>query len=229
MVDQAGKETLLFVGPTAKKAAFADLNQDGYVEFLVQASPAYSYSHKFILVYDIKNEHFYRLEQKDTYEFSLLTDSNTLSVSVYDCENQKHLPIATPVLTQSGGQNVLALYSGDQMLYVTPDITSSETAQLRIKQDYAAYKGWIPAAYLSVDVVASFGDVYAVFMGGENANTVITYETVGGLTFRYPTSQHMLIYQGGSFYSITDAYQKGILTEESLHSLHTTYMARFSH
>lgn len=229
MIDPAGKETLLLAGPTVKQAIFADLNRDAHSELLLQASPAYSFSHKFILVCDIKNERFYRLEQKDAYEFSLLTGSNILSVSVYDCENRKHLPIATPVLTQSGGQNVLALYGGDQMLYVAPDITSSEASQLRIKQDYAAYKGWIPAAYLSVDVVASFGDVYAVFMGGENANTVITYETVGGLTFRYPTSQHMLIYQGGSFYSITDAYQRGILTDETLLSLHTTYHSRFSH
>ena len=94
---------------------------------------------------------------------------------------------------------------------------------------YAAAKGGLTVSDIEVDVVASFDDVYAVFMGGnENANTVITYETVGSLTFRYPTSQHMLIYQSGSFYSITEAYQKGILTEENLQALHTTYMSRFS-
>ena len=229
MVDQAGKEALLFAGPTAKKAAFADLNQDGYLEFLLQASPAYSFSHKFTLVYDIKNGRFYRLEQKDVYDFSLSTENGTLSVSIFDRENRKYLPTATPMLTQSDGENVLALYDGEQVLYVAPENTSSETFLLRIRQDYAAFEGGVPVPMIEVYVVASFDNVYAVFIGYGNSNTVITYENVGGLTFRYPTSQHMLIYHNGSFCSIADAYQRGVLTDETLLSLHTTYHARFSH
>ena len=224
MENLLGKERVLVEGNPIRKAAFADLNGDGYPEFLAQAAMGSGFVHEFIVVYDIKNDGLYRLDERFTYDFYLIFNNNTLSITIHDHENQKLLPFTTPVLTQSNGQNVLALYDGEQVLYVTSEEMTTDPALLQIKRAYAAAKGGLTVSDIEVDVVASFDDVYAVFMGGnENANTVITYETVGGLTFRYPTSQHMLIYQSGSFYSITEAYQKGVLTEENLQSLHTTY------
>ena len=229
MINRAGKETIFYAGALIQNAIFSDLNQDGYPEFLGQTSKYYGSSDKFIVVYDIKNERFYRLNEDGIYNFSLGTVNSTFSINIFDRDKRTYLPAATPVLTQSNGQNVLALYNGDKVLYVAPDNTASETFLLRIKQDYAAAEGGLPVAEIGVDMVASFGDVYAVFMNYYDANTALSYETINGLTFRYPSSQHMLIYHNGSFYSIAEAYQGGILTDETLLSLHTTYHARFSH
>lgn len=46
--------------------------------------------------------------------------------------------------------------------------------------------------------------------------TVITTETVAGYTFTYPCSNTMWVWNNGSFYSLQDAYDKGLLTKEDI-------------
>ncbi len=46
--------------------------------------------------------------------------------------------------------------------------------------------------------------------------TVITTETVAGYTFTYPCSNTMWVWNNGSFYSLQEAYDKGLLTKEDI-------------
>ena len=118
MIDRAGKETELISGTMVMKAAFADLNGDGSPEFLGQANIGSGYIHEFIVVYDIKNDRFYRLDDRFSYDFYLTDENDMLSVTIHDVRSS---PIAKysaiPVLVKSGDGYALELRNGSDVLY----------------------------------------------------------------------------------------------------------------
>ncbi len=119
MIDRTGKETELISGMPVTEAVFADLNQDGYPEFLGQALFGSGFIHEFIVVYDIKNEQFYRLDERFTFDFGLVTDTGSLSVTIRDVISPA--PGATfaaiPLLVKNGDGYVLELRNGSDVLY----------------------------------------------------------------------------------------------------------------
>ena len=118
MIDRAGKETELISGTMVMKAAFADLNGDGSPEFLGQANIGSGYIHEFIVVYDIKNDRFYRLEERFSYDFYLVSPNNVLSVTILDVRpNSSRMYVAIPVFVKSGDGHVLELRNGSDVLY----------------------------------------------------------------------------------------------------------------
>ena len=118
MVDRAGKETELISGTVVIKAGFADLNGDGYNEFLGQANIGSGYIHEFIVVYDIKNDRFYRLDDRFSYDFYLTDENDTLSVTIHDVRsNSSGIYQATPFLVKRGDDYVLELRNGSDVLY----------------------------------------------------------------------------------------------------------------
>ncbi len=118
MIDRAGKETELISGTMVMKAAFADLNGDGSPEFLGQANIGSGYIHEFIVVYDIKNDRFYRLEERFSYDFYLVSPNNVLSVTILDVRpNSSRMYVAIPVFVKSGDGYVLELRNGSDVLY----------------------------------------------------------------------------------------------------------------
>jgi hypothetical protein len=118
MIDRAGKETELISGMPVTKAVFADLNRDGYTEFIGQALMGSGYIHSFIVVYDIKNDRFYRLDDRFSYDFYLTDENDTLSITIHDVRSS---PIAKynaiPVLVKSGDGYALELRNGSDVLY----------------------------------------------------------------------------------------------------------------
>jgi hypothetical protein len=118
MIDRAGKETELISGTMVMKAAFADLNGDGSPEFLGQANIGHGYIHEFIVVYDIKNDRFYRLEERFSYDFYLTSPNNALSVTIHDVRpNSSRMYVAIPVFVKSGDGYALELRNGSNVLY----------------------------------------------------------------------------------------------------------------
>jgi len=118
MIDRAGKETELISGMPILKAGFVDLNGDGSPEFLGQANMGSGYIHSFIVVYDIRNDRFYRLDDRFSYDFYLTNENNTLSITIHDVRSS---PIAKynaiPVLVNRGDGYALELRNGSDVLY----------------------------------------------------------------------------------------------------------------
>ena len=118
MIDRSGKETDLISGMPILKAGFADLNGDGSPEFLGQANMGSGYIHSFIVVYDIKNDRSYRLEERFSYDFYLTYENDTLSVTIHDVRSSPTgMYQATPVLVKNGDGYVLELQNGGMVFY----------------------------------------------------------------------------------------------------------------
>ena len=62
-----------------------------------------------------------------------------------------------------------------------------------------------------------------VVMFNEIALQVLTSETVDGVTFHYPTSAHLTAYKNGIFYSLQEAFDKGLLTHANLVTLNRNF------
>jgi len=63
-----------------------------------------------------------------------------------------------------------------------------------------------------------FGDIVFLLMGGGGLAyaDVITTETVAGYTFQYPDSNTIRVWAYGTFVSLEDAYEQGIITKEQI-------------
>ncbi len=118
MIDRAGKETELISGMPIYKAGFADLNWDGSPEFFGQANMGSGYIHSFIVVYDIRNDRFFHLDDRFSYDFYLTNENDTLSITIHDVRSS---PIAKynaiPVLVNRGDGYALELRNGSDVLY----------------------------------------------------------------------------------------------------------------
>lgn len=64
-----------------------------------------------------------------------------------------------------------------------------------------------------------FNDAYAI-IPSQNGYTVVTTETVNGLTFVYPTTTMLQIYYNGEIFSMRDAFEQGIIDEKAVSSLY---------
>ena len=62
---------------------------------------------------------------------------------------------------------------------------------------------------------------YAVMIdsSGWGAYTVMRSESVAGYTFIFPDSQQMYIYKDGEFYTLLEAYQKGVVSKDYIASI----------
>ena len=118
MIDRAGKETELISGKPPQQAVFADLNQDGYPEFLAQASMGTGYVHEFVVVYDIKNGEFYRLGERFSFDFRLSTQTDDLGIKIDDVRSTLGSAYSTtPILIRSGNGYTLVLYEHSTVFY----------------------------------------------------------------------------------------------------------------
>lgn len=118
MVDREGKKTELISGMPVQKAVFADLNQDGYPEFLGQALFGSGFIHEFIVVYDIKNDQFYGLDERFAFDFDLVTGAYGLSITIKETSRRLGSVFsAIPVLVKNGDGSALELQNGGTVLY----------------------------------------------------------------------------------------------------------------
>ena len=109
-------------------------------------------------------------------------------------------------------------------------IPLSEGEQAEIKDAfYNKYKNKypdLPFEQLSLRCYGAFDGVYVIFEDGVwSAFCVVTSEVIADVIFTYPDSIHMRVYCDGEFYTMTEAYEKGILSYDNLLATHKTYKA----
>lgn len=70
-----------------------------------------------------------------------------------------------------------------------------------------------------------FNDAYVLFVdeAGAAYSDVISYETVSGVEFIYSSSHSLTVYSKGEFCSVTDAFEKGLLTHDELLTAQKNY------
>ena len=80
---------------------------------------------------------------------------------------------------------------------------------------------------LSMQIIDQFRSAYAVLVTDPSGKLMmgghITEETVCGLKFAYCSEQKMFIYSGGTFYSLTEGAEQGVITKENVRDLYITY------
>ena len=111
-----------------------------------------------------------------------------------------------------------------------PAEVESEIIQKYIQDNYEKYDGGITEEDVSFRYYGCYGNgkTYVMFVDVEGW-AYITAESgldvVNGLRFVYPTSQKLLVYRDG-FWSLTEAYKKGYLSDNDLNVLHRLYIER---
>lgn len=115
--------------------------------------------------------------------------------------------------------------TGGSTVDIQPEI-QQEIKQAYLNQYHPSWEGTTESVRLRI--FGEFDGTYALFVdcSGCEYNHALTLETVGGLTFSYPSTQKMLVYSGGTFYSLSEAFEQGILTQSELAEVHTNYTNR---
>ncbi len=90
--------------------------------------------------------------------------------------------------------------------------------------------GWVKdesevRSSVTVTHIASYGNVYAVFMGDNvfGYSQAFRREEVGGLTFEFSSGQPLMIYRDYDITQLADAYAQGWLTDDQLADLQTHF------
>lgn len=106
------------------------------------------------------------------------------------------------------------------------DVLSGDVAA-RMKaaflRQYVKEDGWSEKD-LTVISYGEYDGAYVAFISGIFDYTqALTSEKVGNLTFHYHTGQKLLVFFDDELMQLPEAYERGILTDESLLSLHKRY------
>ena len=113
--------------------------------------------------------------------------------------------------------------------YLTEDgIPLTEAEQTEIKTVvYNEHKHTgLSYEYISLRCYGAFDGVYVLFLDGVWSHLdVVTSEVIAGVIFTYPNSIHMEVYCDGAFYTLSEAYENGILSYDDLLTTHDTYKA----
>lgn len=77
---------------------------------------------------------------------------------------------------------------------------------------------------LSVQFVYEFADAWAIYIHGPFAYTAaIRNVRLGDYEFTFSSGQQLLIYRGGAFYSLDEAYSQGVLDDGMVKQLHENF------
>lgn len=125
------------------------------------------------------------------------------------------LAILTPIL----------LYAGGYIMPFDADGTPSARLLDRIERDYGRdYFGWYYASAIHGKIGiqdASYGTYNGCVpvMLALPAYTVIGTETVADIVFYYSDSNRIRVWHEGDFYSMQEAYDRGLLSYENLRAI----------
>ena len=103
-------------------------------------------------------------------------------------------------------------------------VACSDKKHGKITTDYAQLHN-IDKSCVSFICYGEFRGTHVV-MFNELAPQVLTSETVDGVTFNYPTTIHLTAYKNGYFYSLSEAFEQGLLTHGNLVTLRDKYNIR---
>ena len=102
--------------------------------------------------------------------------------------------------------------------------TLSDELKLEIIEDYLSWsglKGDFTASEIDCAFLGKYGDSVAVYFKSAGAYDKKTEETIDEITFRYPDSRVIRIWNNGKFYKIAEAYENNIITKQNIKKLST--------
>ena len=116
-------------------------------------------------------------------------------------------------------------YQSRVVVPVVPDTTLNIQTQMRMAfLEQVVGEGDWTVNDLSVTYYGEFSGAHVGFINGILAYTqAFTSETVGNVTFRYSTGQRLQVYYEGEIMGLSEAYTRGILTQEDLVKLRHSY------
>ncbi len=88
------------------------------------------------------------------------------------------------------------------------------------EHNYYAEPGGYP---LSIDIRGVYGDTYVFYIGGMEAGAAITTDFVDNVYFAYPSTRQLEVYNGGEFYTLSSAFEAGLLSHDDLLDIQKNY------
>lgn len=97
---------------------------------------------------------------------------------------------------------------------------------VQLKNDYANTYNY-NSQDLKISFYCEYNGTYVMFIDGPwYYQEVITTEAVGGVDFVYGSSRTLTAYNGGTFYSLGEAYENQLLTRDDLLDAHEKYESK---
>ncbi len=90
----------------------------------------------------------------------------------------------------------------------------------KAEHDYRDEPGGYP---LSVDMRGRYGETYVFYINGTAAGAAITVDIVDNVYFSYPSLRQLEVYNGGRFYTLSSAFEAGLLSHEDLLDIQKNY------
>ena len=84
----------------------------------------------------------------------------------------------------------------------------------------SALIGNISPEQIDYTCFGKFGDSIAIYFHTSGAYSSETSETIAGFRFNYPDSRVIKIWNNGRFYIMTEAFEKGMIAEADIESIH---------
>ena len=122
--------------------------------------------------------------------------------------------------------------SSDSVISKFDGLQNVENAELLMKQAFLAVydkNGEYSLRDLTVTFYGTYGEAHVGFINGILTYTqAFTSESVGGVIFRYNTGQKIQVCHNGELMSLTEAYNRGLLTQEDLMTIHGKFAPKDS-
>ena len=104
-----------------------------------------------------------------------------------------------------------------------------EDVQQQIRADYCTEVNDVTADQVSLRIFCISGDAYTMFVDAGSYAGVETQESVGNFRFCYSSAQKLIVYLNGNFYSLTEAYDMGVLSDSELWMIFQNYYNAYPH
>ena len=88
------------------------------------------------------------------------------------------------------------------------------------EHNYYAELGGYP---LSIDMRGEYGGTYVFYVDGLAAGAAITVDVVDNVYFAYPSTRQLEVYNGGKFYTLSAAFEAGLLSHADLLDIQKNY------
>jgi len=161
-------------------------------------------------------------------------------------EINKGTSISKDIIPLSNEEEVVELYYDENMeneydgkvlnedskMYVKTDIKINDDMIKKIKSKYVSEYLLKYNENASIDEVhidkffGVYNDAYVLIMSNDYVEylTVLTYDNVIGYTFQYSNNNKIKVFFEASFYTLSEAYLKNVLSGEDIRDIHEKFI-----
>ena len=101
-----------------------------------------------------------------------------------------------------------------------------EELKTRVLEDYLIYSGIQSDKKpdeIEYEFCGSYGDSTAIYFHTSGAYETPVNEEIAGYRFTYPDSRVIKIWNGGKFYKMSEALELGLINEDNVETIHTSF------